>query len=425
MRLARVIVALVALALLATPAVARAQTTTTLPPLEDVTLRGRILNANGTPLANAHVVVDAVNDSGIAAVGFFTTLGFSLLTCLAPNTPDRELCPVPNSKRFKANTDAGGRYALTFKNAHRRGIQTDTDYVLSVGVPSQALTGAFVVASYELELQDAVHNAPDLRVWDPAVTLSPTERAYRVAYKTRPNSKNTTQVLFSGKPSGASVDDHDNIDARAVEDQAFSVVANAAKDLTAAGTIYHQRFTAAPVTRKGALVPLSRHAACSATRADGAAAHCGYTDGDLVTPGVVDPNPCDFANETQCQSPITKVVVDLGAPKSVGDVRARCSCELQASSDGQVWHNLPRSGTFGAQKLRYVAVTGQSLGPIPEISVWPPWPDSGSDIGLLPGSSRGGKNGDDGSSPPWLLALLALGGLGYATRTIAKRRRDA
>lgn len=400
------------------PSAARAQTTT-LPPLEDVTLRGRVLNADGSPFANRRVVVDAVNNSGIATAGFFTTLGFSLLTCLAPNTPDRELCPVPNGKRFKANTDANGRYSFTFKNAHRQGIQTDTDYVLSVAAPSKT-ADQFVLASYELELDKALHDAPDLRLWDPRVTLRPAERAYKVDYARRPNSKNGIHLLFDDKPSGIALAAHDDVDARTVEDARFSAVATAAKDLTAVRTIYHQRFTAAPVTRKGALLPLSRNAACTATRADGAAAHCGYTDGDLVTPGVVDPNPCDFATETQCQSPVVRVVVDLGATKQVGDIRARCGCELQASTDGTTWFNLPSSGSFGAQKMRYVAVTGSSLAAIPEISLWPPWPDSGDGIGLLP-NARGGTNG----SPSWGLVILAVAVLAFASGMLVRKREQA
>jgi hypothetical protein len=400
-----------------------AQTTTTQPPLEDVTLRGRVLNAGGLPLANTPVRVDAINDSGFAILAFFFTAGFSTLACFAGSN---ELCPIPNSKRFNSSTDRNGNYSFTFHNAHRRGIQTDTDYVLSLGVPSAGAPDKFVVASYELELQDAVHNAPDLRMWDPTVTVSPAEREYRVAYPRRPDSKNGAQIVVAGKPlAGVGLSDSGGVDARAVEDQAFSVVANAAKDIKAAGTIYHQRFTAAPVTRKGALVPLSRGAACTAARSDRSSAHCGYTDGDLVTPGVVDANACVFPEDTECEPPITKVTVDLGAPKEVGEVRSRCGCTLQASRDGAAWFNLPSSGTFGAQTMRYVAVSGESLGPVPEVSVWPPWPDSSEGIGLLPGSSakhHDGVPGGDGDRRPWVLGAVALMALGVAVGLYWRRR---
>jgi hypothetical protein len=401
---------LAAAVVLAVAVPAASAQTTTVPPLEDVTLRGRVLGADGAPVANAHVRVNAMHDTTTAVIGFFATFGLGLLTCFAPPA-DGELCPVPNSKEFKANTDANGRYSFTFKNAHRRGQQTNTDYVFSIGVPSHARAGATVVASYELELQDAVHDAPDLRVWDPAVTLAPRARAYAVVYPRRPNSKNSGQVFIDDKPSGLAVPDSREIDARAVEDRPFSVLANAAKDVTAAGTIYHQRFIAAPATRKGELVPLSRNAPCTATRADGTTAHCGYTDGDLVTAGVVDTNGA---------VPVTTVIIDLGAPKQVADIRARCGCELAASTDATTWHDLARDGTFGAQSMRYVRVTGGSLASVPEISVWPPWPDSTPGIKLLPG--LGG--GDDGGARPWGLILVALAVLAVAGRLVLRRRHD-
>jgi hypothetical protein len=412
---------LAAAAVLTVAVPAASAQTTTVPPLEDVTLRGRVLGADGKPVANAHVRVNAIHDTTTAAIGFFATLGFGLLTCFAAPA-DSELCAVPNSKEFKANTDANGRYSFTFKNAHRRGQQTNTDYVFSIGVPSRAHSGAVVVASYELELQDAVHDAPDLRIWDPDVRLTPRARAYGVDYRRRPDSKNGGQILIGDKPSGLAVPDSREIDARLVEDQTFSVLANAAKDVTAAGTIYHQRFIAAPVTRKGELVPLSRNAPCTATRADGTAAHCGYTDGDLVTAGVVDPNPCAFPTDRNCQSAVTTVTVDLGAAKEVGDIRTRCTCQLEGSTDATAWHGLPSSGTFGKQSLRYVRVTGASLAAIPEISVWPPWPDTGRSIGLLPGFGGRGSGGDDAATP-WGLALVALGALAVAGGLWLRRRR--
>jgi hypothetical protein len=206
-----------------TPSAARAQTTTTsLPPLEEVTLRGKVLRPDGSPLANTALRVDAVNDSGFAILGFFFTAGLSTLACFAgPN----EVCPLPNSKRFNSTTDAGGNYSFTFHNAHRRGIQTDTDYILSIGLPSRSDPNAVVVASYELELQDAVHPAPDLTVWDPTVSIKPAERGYRIDYARRPVSKNGIEVLIGGKAAGAHVSDDRDVDARDLEDQTFAVVA--------------------------------------------------------------------------------------------------------------------------------------------------------------------------------------------------------
>jgi hypothetical protein len=148
------------------------------------------------------------------------------------------------------------------------------------------------------------------------------------------------------------------------------------------------------VSAQGTLVPLSRGMPCTATRADGTTAHCGYTDGDLVTPGVVE---ADAAS-----APVKSVTIDLGATQRVAEVRDRCGCTREASTDGRTWFNLPR-GEFGAQKMRYVRVsTAGSLAIVPEISVWPPWPESHNvirDPRSLPHSSGGSA---------WALALVAL-----------------
>jgi hypothetical protein len=381
-----------------------------------VTLRGRVLRADGSPAANAPLVVDAVNDSGFAIFGFFATFGMSTLSCLAgPN----ELCPIPNSKRVRGTTDAKGAYSFTFHNAHRRGEQTDTDYVLSIGVASRHNQSRLVVGSYELELLDAVHNAPDLRLWDPAVTLAPRERDYQVSYQARAESRDGLQVLIGDQPAGSDVANSRVVDARAVEDSTFTVVPTASDDVTAAGTIYHQRFTAVAVSRKGPLVPLSRNAACVVTRKDGTrVVGCGYTDGNLATVVVPDSNP-----------PVSEVTVDLGALKEVGEVRPRCACALKASNDGVAWRTLPASGVLAhGQSMRYVRLTGASLGEVPEVSVWPPWPEEG--ISLLDPATPTtlatalGSGDDDASGDgdrPWLAAALALVALVLVSQSVGRR----
>ena len=435
----RIRIAIVAalIGLIALPATARAQQEQ--PPLEDVTLRGRVLRSDGTPLANTALRVDArTGGSGLAFFGFFFTLGFSSISCF---TGGSELCPIPNSKRFNSSTDANGNYSFTFTNAHRRGQQTDTDYILSVGTPSRAGGDKVVVASYELELIDAVHNAPDLVMWDPAVKVTPRARGYELAYPRRPDSKNSHRVMVADKEARLSVNDG-TIDARDIEDATINVIPNASKDVTAAGTIYHQRFVAASVTLKGPLVPLSRGAACSATLADGSQApQCGYTDGDLVTAGIDDRTSCryDFDTDQRVRAgspsgpsvPCVKpsATIDLGAAKKVGEVRTRCGCDVEGSSDGVAWRKLPAGQFPSSQSLRYVRVTGSSVASTPEISVWPPWSDDIAATPLAPAKSAEPTKdkpvrvtplagGDDqprsNKGTPWVvvgIALVALAGV--------------
>ncbi len=429
-----------ALLVVGLPAAARAQEQS--PPLEDVTLRGRVLRADGSPAANTPLVVDAVNDSGFALFGFFATFGMSALSCFAgPN----ELCPLPNSKRYRGTTDAKGAYSFTFEDAHYRGQQTDTDYVLSIGVPSRHDESRMVVGSYELELLDAVHNAPDLRLWDPDVTVKPRERAYEVSYEARANSRDGMQVLIGDQPAGGDVAQERAVNARAVEDSTFTVAPTAKDDVTSAGTIYHQRFNAVPVTRKGRLVPLSRGAACTATRKDGArvASCAGFTDGELTTPAIADSNPCRYGPdgkpwETEdaatgravpCQPAVTELTIDLGAPKEVGEVRPRCGCALTASNDGTAWRTLPASGVLAhGQSMRYVRVTGASLAEVREVSVWPPWSEEGISLvdparptAVDTAQGPGRNDGIDGGDRPWLAAAIALVALVLVAQSVGRR----
>jgi hypothetical protein len=416
------------------------------PPLEDVTLRGRILRPDGKPLANTALRVDAVeDDGGFRIFSFFATFGLSTLSCFSP---DSDLCPVgsDDTTRFNSTTDANGRYSFTFPNAHYRGEQTNTDYYLSVAMPSAAGGGRVAVASYELELWDAVHDAPDVVMWDPSVTIKPGAHEYAVAYKPRSQSTNRMRVTIGANDVAGALRGDGAIDARAIEDQTVNVMLNASKDERAARTIYHQRFISAQFALRGGLVPLSRGAACSATRSDGSGAGvCNHTDGDLIAPGFVPPSDnspveCRFPRTYEtttttvaCPKPYDTVTIDLGAAKQVGEVRTRCGCAMTGSVDGKTWRTLPASGVLGSpQSLRYVRVTGPSAPSSPEISVWPPWPDGVAVTPLVPDGPAGsiaapvdpgGARGNDGR--PWLLAAVALAVLVVTGRRVYAHARHA
>ncbi|HUR76915.1 MAG TPA: hypothetical protein VMZ22_03130 [Acidimicrobiales bacterium] len=402
------------------------------PPLEDVTLRGRVLRPDGSPLANTAVRVDAKD--GFSLFAFFAfafTGGLSALSCFGGPS---ELCPS-GGKSFFGTTDANGRYSFTFRDAHRRGEQTNTDYTLSVGMASVNGGDKIAVSSYELELLDAVHNAPDLVMWDPAEKVEPKARGYRFTYARRPDSRNTTRIQIADQELHITVVDNDTVDARDIEDSAVQVVPNASRDVSAAGTTYHQRFVAAPAAIKGEQVPLSRGAPCTAARTDDTRVPgCGYTDGDLITAAVAEPDPCFEGSlaprETSpCQPSVKSVTIDLGAVKEVGEVRTRCVCSVRGSDDGVAWRRLPGSGEYAKPKsMRYVSVAGESLGSVPEMSVWAPWPDgpttpldSGSDVPTPDGEH------DASRDMPWLLGLIALiallGAVGLAF-TMWQRQRS-
>lgn len=358
--------------LLSLPVTARAQEQRE---KEDVVLQGRILRPDGTPAANTPVRVDT--KSGFGFFNFFGTLGFATFACFAGTN---DLCPIQPGRSWKTVTDANGRYSFTFPDAKYSGEQTDTDYFLSTGIPSRFNPQEAIIGSYELELLTSVHNAPDMRLWDPAVTVKPAEGGYDVDYAPRPGSATHTNVYFGDK-AATDVLKGSIIDARAVEDAAFRVSPFASKDERNEGTIYHQRFNGAGVTRRGTLVPLSRGAACTAVRKNGVRVPCAATDGDLSAPSVkAAEETCSYDfegkpewfNHEGCVDPVTQITIDMRSPKEVGDIRSRCGCTLTGSKDGVTWVPLAESGRFGtAQSLRYIRIEGSSVGNVPEISAWP------------------------------------------------------
>jgi hypothetical protein len=127
---------------------------------------------------------------------------------------------------------------------------------------------------------------------------------------------------------------------------------------------------------------------------------------------------------------VKSVTIDLGAVKEVGEVRTRCSCSVTASDDGATWRKLPASGEYGKPKsMRYVSVSGTSIGSVPEVSVWAPWPDVAA-TPLGPGDAPpiGGvgqpDSSDGGNGTPWLPGAIALAAL-FAVASTALNRLKA
>ena len=153
-----------------TPASAQQQPPPTAPQREDVRLVGRLLRPDGSPLANHPVVVDAVSsgDLGTALFAFFGTFG---LACFADAfvDPSTNVCIPEGGRvtRHAGRTDGQGRYSILLPSAHYVGQESNTDFHLRVAMPPAAGQTSGPAAEYELEVIDAVQEAPDMRLWDP------------------------------------------------------------------------------------------------------------------------------------------------------------------------------------------------------------------------------------------------------------------
>lgn len=291
--------------------------------LEDVALLGRILMPNGDPLANRAIYVEAVKPSGLLS-GEKTT-------------------------RFDTTTDAKGRYRFVFKNAHEQGKQTDTDYFL------HASLGA-LRASFELELRDAVHEAPDLKLWEPIFSVTPSGEDYTVSLPEVPGGY--TSVAAEADTATLGLYSYGTVAGRDIQDVPVSLVPHAAVDVGANGTTYHQRLTGKPAPFRGSHVPISRGSTCTATARDKSTRPCpGMTNGELTKPGLAKDCCASF-------------VIDLGHVASMDEIDADdCTCSIDVSVDGVTWLDF-RFNKPPKPPGRYVRVTG-ILDPINEVSVWP------------------------------------------------------
>lgn len=293
-------------------------------PLEDVTLRGRILRPDNTPLARTAIYAESVKPSGFLS-GARTT-------------------------RFDARTDAQGRYRFVFKKAHKRGEQTNTDYFVHVALGK-------IAASYELELQDAVHDAPDLVLWDPEFSVTPSGEDYAVALTERTGLRTSVSAEVGDAVIGSY--DYGTIAGRDIEDAAVLLVPHASYTAGSGGTVYHQRFTGASMPFRGTHVPISRRTPCTVTWKDDSTHSCrGLTDGEL-TKQVLSKKCC------------SGIVIDLGSVRTMDDIDAEgCTCSIEVSVDQTTWLDF-RFSTPPKPPGRFVRVAGFGVDQLKEVSVWP------------------------------------------------------
>lgn len=395
-------------------------------PIEDVRLRGRVLDEAGRPAANAEVTVTA----NPPAAGVFFLFAASTLALGLPCVVMIDECF--GDEQWRTRTDGDGRYDFLFPEAHEEGVETDTDYVLQV----RASSGA--AAEYELELIDAVHEAPDLRVWDPEVAVG--ERDGRTSVEFEPLPQGEVKALFLD--GEAALAQGDAVDARLLEDVAVEVVLYGSHDVTKGRTIYHQRFTSARVPWRGGHVPPSRGKPCTMVHEGGApfGGGCPLTDGVLRAGAVAPERQCPDDTFIRvpvtepCVPPIVQATVDLVTPveSDLVVVRGCDGCVLETSADGTTWSPLAADGAAGGRPVRLVRLsdTGRTRGApgsVAEVSVWPA-PPKGHPTGPpgpggeVAAADEGGGGGTIDRAGLVALTALLLGGVGVA---VARRRRRA
>ncbi|HLT29980.1 MAG TPA: hypothetical protein VK013_08050 [Myxococcaceae bacterium] len=358
-----------------------------LDPEDNVTVTGRATRQDGSALAGHSAVLVKEPDLGEVLTGFTSIIGSIGLACLSEDAP--ELC---RSAR-RSTTDGSGNFRFELLGKDTQGsVGQASHFNLAVRAPARsgAVAGAsrterFIIQSTEL-------STPELRLWEPQLTVSNDETEASVTFGALPEGASEARVAFhvpgallwsEAYTSGAT------IDARLLEDAVGTVSIRT----TTTGQRDEVSFEAQHVSeliaftgRAGA--PPSRDASCIAVGDSGqpvVVESCAVTDGDFVTrfEAPADPGCQPDAEGAGCESARAdrSLTVDLGSERAaslvvlrglVGEVIA------EHSVDGETWSAITLDGMVGelpaATSARYVRLRSKTddapVLSLAELSVW-------------------------------------------------------
>ena len=383
--------------------------------------------------------------------------------------------PGPSRTVDRLTTRADGTYSGTLPGAYIAGTETDADWIITASRPARSGQSAGATSSFELEVNTAVQEAPDLPLWDSAPVLSVDGYRVGVSVPDAPPRGTTPRVVLGqvSKPGTAG-----EFDLRAFEPGRGD--GRATTRLTAGGTsgadvtvrhregrtIYHQSISTPTVAvNEPSLVPFSRGAPCKVVATDGrvtAAQPCPATDGDLSftvrppgqTPATA-PGRTPSAGETTTTAPqVASVTVEFPAAGEVESVFVRAcdrSCVVEVSGDGTTWakaRSVESDTSFSGSLLvarfrpvagaRFVRVSrpGGSVN-LAEISAWPARPPGSPTTAETPASQPTVQAvADEVAAAPvvppgpprpvgplWLAALLLVAAAAGQVAVGVRRRR--
>lgn len=270
-------------------------------PVPSGALYGRVLRQDGRPATRSSVEAYQLSTEDKARLGVAVlSLGFF---CLVPG-----FCPRPVSA--KVNDDGGYAFA-TDKIKATPSVTVTARHAADPG----QVTGPVVVASFD-HASGTAQRVPDLRYWEPAVTV---RRDGAVSWPAldRPAHYALWTVAGTGspQPTGVATDGTSAaLDLRLFEDAPTSVVVVAT--VTAGDVTFAYHTGSVPLPSAGA--PPSRGRPCRVAPANTAlgqaVAPCPLTDGDLTT-NVTVPVPCPSGT---CAAPAPhRICVDLGPARPV------------------------------------------------------------------------------------------------------------
>ncbi len=316
--------------------------------------------------------------------GIVTTLFTLGLACFA----DRVVCLGESTEGGAMTTGADGRYHGTLPDSYVAGTETDTDWVVTAGLPATGDQAVGPRSTFEFEVNILVQAAPPLPVWEatPSVSVDGWQATASVDSDLPPGTTRPVMTVGGIATQGT----EGSVDLRLLESdeanaETLLAYATAYADVRVphanGRTIYHQAVSTGAVALPALdLVPPSRGAPCTLVAVAGAPPpEAG--DGCTVTDG----NRSNYVPAGVASLTVAlPSAVDVSAVFLAG---ARDGSTVEISGDGTSWSSLANenrqadggpssSGVLVASpdsptSARFVRVSrAEGLDGLNEVSVW-------------------------------------------------------
>lgn len=348
----------------------------------EVSITGKALAADGTPLVKTRVALIRELDIGQAIGGLFVTAVTLGVACLADHPP--AICS--NNSRI-ATIGSDGTYSFTVHGSDTQGsLGTASTMEVMIRVPPRTGKAAGPVALAEFKVQSSKLQLPDLQIWDPQLEVSINDT---------PNSGPSVRLLhpsFTGDGYGqgakywhefddskgraawvvGSVGPDMVLDARILEDLRGTALVGHRTSTSANSLAVDLTFLSAAIAFQGrAGPPPSRGAPCAgvtASATDAFKSPCTVTSGD-------------FGSSSISGATSTGVVIDMGIDRPVSLLVVRgctAQCRISVSSELTAWSEAGSvSGDYGTAPItlnrsaRYIRLSSTpNVAQLRQVSIW-------------------------------------------------------
>lgn len=354
---------------------------------DQVTVQGKSFREDGSPLRETRMALVKEPDLGEVLVGFTALASSFGLVCLADDPP-----PICDTASMRT-TDANGAFSFSLLGKDTQGsVGQASRFNLSVRGPAREGAAVGPSRTERFVIQTTRIEPPDLRLWEPEVSVSGTSHGVTVSSDALP-AETTAVVAFVVPGAVLWQQEYANgeaVDGRFLEDASGTVSIHASGSDTGSEPEFEHRYESESRTFQSTTgAPPSRGSTCLSTGASGAVipqSPCALTDGDFAVTweAPADTGCVPDGNGQGCGTARANktVTVDLGEVRPSTLIVARgmsSGAVLERSVDGEAWVAVPAATGFESFLLpvdvRYLRVRsnaegGVVPGTLRELSVW-------------------------------------------------------